>query len=819
MLQDLNYAAKLLWKDKGFTLTAVATLAICIGANAAIFSVVNSVILSPLPIPDSDRIVLMYNSYPKAGAERAAAGVPDHLDRLAEMTDVFEEQALYRDPAMTIGGRDRPERVDGMEVTPSFFRLLRVEPRLGRVFTDDEGEVGEEKKTVLSYALWQQLYGGDESLLGRDLRINDEPYTIVGVMPEDFLYIDPDVRLWIPAAFTEEQKSQRHNNTYESTARLRDGATLGEVRARLDAIVVANDERFPQFKEILANAGFHVQAHFLKDVLVRDIRATLYLLWAGVFFVFLIGAVNITNLMMVRSSVRAKELSMRLALGAGRGRILRQLLTESTILGLLGGAFGFVVGHISLNLLRALGLNEIPRGSEIAMTGAVVVSILLLSFVLGVLLGLIPYLQTMRMNVNTTLRDEGRSGTTGRGARLLRNSLVAAQVAFAFLLLMGAGLMLTSFGEVLTIDPGFRDGETVLTGRLNPPSKRYADGADLRSFAARLLERVRALPGVAEAGVASAVPFGNGFSSSIILAEGYVMDPGESFVSPIYASVSPGYFKSMGISLREGRFFNERDIEGSPGVIIVDERLARRFWPDEIALGKRLFIPSDPEDLLAITEDTKFFTVVGVVGEVKHRALVDTEEAVGAYYFPHHQRPRRGITLTVKTVTEPTSFVGSIRRELAEIDPELPLYGIRTMQERLDDSLQSRRSPMFLFMAFGALALFLASVGLYGVLAYLVTSRTKEIGIRMAIGSDPAGIFRLILKEGVIILAVGFILGVIGSFALSRAIASLLYGVQPLDGGVMASVGFLLVLVALAACSVPAFRATRIHPVEALRAE
>ncbi len=819
MLQDFKYAAKLLWKDKGFTLTAVATLAICIGANAAIFSVVHSVILSPLPVPESDRIVLMYNSYPKAGAERASSGVPDHLDRLSEMADVFEEQALYRDPAMTIGGRDRPERVDGMAVTPSFFRLLRIEPRIGRVFATDEGEIGAEKKTVLSYALWQQLYGGDASALGRDLRINDEPYTVVGVMPEDFLFIDPDIRLWIPAAFTEEQKSQRHNNTYESIARLRDGATLEQVRARLDAIAAANDERFPQFKEILANAGYHIQAHFLKDALVRDIRATLYFLWAGVFFVLLIGAVNITNLMMVRSSVRMKELSMRFALGAGRGRILRQLMTESTVLGILGGIFGFVVGHISLNLLRTLGLNEIPRGSEIEMTGLVTASIVFLSFLLGVLLGLIPFMQTMRMNVNATLREEGRSGTSGRGARVLRNGLVAAQVAFAFLLLMGAGLMLTSFREVLTIDPGFRNGETVLTGRLNPPPMRYAEDTDLRSFSTRLLERVRALPGVTEAGVASSVPLGNGYSSSIILAEGYVMEPGESFISPVYKSVSPGYFESMGISLREGRFFDERDNEDSLGTVIVDERLARKFWPDESAVGNRLFFPTNEEDLLAITEDTEFFAVVGIVGNVKHSALVDTEEAVGAYYFPFRQQPRRGINLTVKTAKEPTSFVGAIRREVAEIDADLPLYDIRTMQERLDNSLQSRRSPMFLFLAFGVLALFLASVGLYGVLAYLVTSRTKEIGIRVAIGSDPAGIFRMILKEGVIILVIGFVLGVASSFALSRFIASLIFGVQPLDGGVMASVGFCLVLVALVACSVPALRATRINPVEALNAD
>ncbi len=347
LFQDLKFGLKLLWKDKSFAITAVATLALCIGANATIFSVINSVVLSPLPVPESDRIVLMYNSYPKAGVERASNGVPDYYDRLRELDDLMEEQAFYNGTGLTLGAEGRPERVSGLSVTPSFFRLLRTEPHLGRIFTEEEGEIGNEKKVLLSYAIWQQLYGGDEAVLGKDLRINDEPYVIVGVMPEDFIYLRPDTRLWIPLAFTAEQKSDdsRHSNSWESIGRLKPGATLEQARAKLDALTAANLELFPAFKEILLNAGFNVQAHFLKDEVVKDIRGTLYLLGAGVFFVLLIGCVNIANLMLVRASVRGKELAMRFALGAGRRRVARQLLTESVLLSVLGGLFGLAIGY------------------------------------------------------------------------------------------------------------------------------------------------------------------------------------------------------------------------------------------------------------------------------------------------------------------------------------------------------------------------------------------------------------------------------------------------------------------------------------------
>jgi predicted permease len=821
LFQDLKFGIKLLWKDKSFAVTAVATLALCIGANATIFSVINSVVLSPLPVPESDRIVLMYNSYPRAGVERASNGVPDYYDRLRELGDLMEEQAFYSGTGLTLGAEGRPERVRGLSVTPSFFRLLRTEPRLGRIFTEEEGEVGNEKKVVLSYSIWQQLYGGDEAVLGKDLRINDEPYVIVGVMPEEFIYLRPDTRLWIPLAFTAEQKSdeRRHNNSWENIGRLKSGATLEQVQAKLDALTAANLELFPAFKEVLQNAGFNVQAHFLKDEVVKDIRGTLYLLGAGVFFVLLIGCVNIANLMLVRASVRGKELAMRFALGAGKGRVTKQLLTESVLLSVLGGLFGLAIGYVGLGLLRTIGLSEIPRGAEIEMTGMVTGLTLLLAFILGILIGGIPIAHIMGVKINDVLREEGRSGTSGRGSRMVRRGLVVVQVAVAFVLLIGAGLLLSSFRQVLRIDPGFRDSESVLTGRVSPPRARYEDDSSLQAFTARVLERVRSLPGVAHAGVTSQIPFGGSYSDSVILAEGYEMQPGESMVSPSRNVVTPGYFEAMGIRLIEGRFFDERDTEESLKTVIVDERLAKKFWPNTSALGKRLYFPTSPQDLMAVTEETEFLSVVGVVGNVKLRALIDPDERVGACYHPYKQNTRRGIVLAIKTNTEPTSLIGPVRREVARVDPQLPFFDTQTMQERVDTSLVTRRSPMMLALVFGAVALFLAAIGIYGVLAYLVTQRTKEIGIRMALGSDAMAVFRLVLKEGVTIVSIGFALGMVGAVSLARYTESVLFGVEPLDGMVLISSAVVLGIVALIACSVPATRATQINPVRALSAE
>jgi predicted permease len=821
LLQDIKFGVKLLWKDKGFAVTAIATLALCIGANAAIFSVINSVILRPLPVPESERLIIGFNSYPNAGVQRASNGVPDYYDRLSELDDVLEEQAMFNNSGLTIGEEGDVERALGLNVTPSFFRLMRVEPILGRVFTEEEGEPGNEQKIVLSYALWQQLYGGDEGVLGRDLRIYSRPYTIVGVMPSTFEGLDPDTDLWRPLAFTEEQKSDgnRHSNNWEYIARLRPGATLERVQAQMDGIVAANLERLPEWQEILTNAGYNVQVHNLQEYLTRDIRPMLYLLWGGVLFVLMIGAVNIANLVLARSSVRMKELATRFSLGAGRWRVSRQLLTESILLTIFGGVFGLLFGYWGLSALRSLGLEDLPRGSEVSMDGFVLAFILCLAVLVGVLISLIPMLQVVRVNMSSVFREEGRTGTSSKGARLVRSSLVVVQVSLAFVLLIGAGLLLASFRQVLSIDPGFRDPEQVLTGGVALPSARYEDGASRRAFMNEALDRIRALPGVVEAGATDTIPFGFNNSDSVILAEGYEMEPGESLVSPSRVVVTPRYFEAMGVELIEGRFYDATDTPESAPVIMVDDRLAQKFWPGESAIGKRMYRPESIEDIAAITEDTVFLDVVGVVRSMKLRALVDADERVGTYFFPYAQSSPSGPTFAVRTAVDPNSLIGAIRAEITAMDPEMPFIMPQTMQTRMAESLVSRRSPMVLALIFGAVALFLAAVGIYGVLAYMVAQRTKEIGIRVALGSGADQIFKLILREGVTILVIGFALGIAGTFALRRVVESQLYEVQSMDPLVLISVVVVLGLVALVACLVPAHRASRVDPIVALRQE
>jgi predicted permease len=819
LIQDIKFSLKLLWKDKGFAATAIATLALCIGANTAIFSVIYAVVLRPLPVPESDRILAIYNSYPNSGILRASNGVPDYFDRLRDMR-VFEEQALFNTPRVTVGEKGSVEQLRAMGVTPSFFRLLRVKPRIGRFFSEEEGEPGKERKVVLSYALWQQLYGGQESALGKDLRIYGNPYTIVGVMPRDFVLVGPEVMLWRPLAFTPEQKSDsnRHSNSYQMIGRLKPGATLEQAQAQIDAINAANLERFPEMKQVLINAGFNTRVLRLQDDVIRDVKSTLILLWGGVLFVLLIGAVNIANIVLARSSVRTRELATRFALGAGRWRVTRQLLTESVVLTGLSALCGLFLGYWGLKLLNYLGLDHIPRANEVALDGVVVVFILGLAFIVGLAIGLIPLVQALHVSLASVFRQDGRTGA-GRGARVLRNSLAVAQIAIALVLLVGAGLLLASFRQVLAINPGFKSPERVLSGSVSLPSIRYRGNSELRAFMSRALESLRRLPGVVEAGATDTIPFGGSGNDSVILAEGYTMKPGESLVSPYRIVVTPGYFEAMGTLLLQGRFFDQRDTETSAPVIIVDDRLARKFWGGRSPIGKRMWRPSSAQDLVHPDEKSRWFAVVGVVHSVKIQALVDTDERVGAYYFPYAQSSSSTITFALRAASEPSGLVSGFRGRIAGLDQELPLYDIRTMEQRIEESLTSRRSPMILSISFGLVALFLAAVGIYGVLAYMVAQRTREIGIRMAMGSTPQGIFQLIFREGVLILAIGFVLGLSGALSLERYVQSLLYGVRPLEPAVLAPVLLLLALVTLAACSIPARRATRVDPITALRCE
>lgn len=817
LMRDVRVGLRLLAKDKAFSLTAMLTLAICLGANTALFSVVHQVLLRPLPVPHPERILLMSNSYPKAGAaDTSNSGVPDYYDRLKAVT-ALGEQALFRHSSVSVGQDGLPLRVRLANVTPSFFGVVQVAPELGRTFTDQEGEVGNEKEVVLSDAFWNSHYGGRRDVLGQELRLDGQPYTVVGVMPASFRDFDPGVLLWRPLAFTAEQRSDahRHSNNYFNIGRLRAGATLQQAQAQVDALNAANLDRFPQYKELLINAGFHTVVDRYPDHLVRHVKPTLYLLWGGALFVLLIGCVNVANLALVRARTRLKELATRLALGAGRGQVARQLVIESTLLALVAAVAGLLIGWAALRSLGALNLNDLPYGGEIGMDGATALFGLALSTAIGIAMGLVPVLRVLPANLTHVLREEGRASTGGRGSRSLRRFLVATQVAFTFVLLVGAGLLLASFRKVLAVDPGF-DPRGVLTASVVLPQSRYPDDDAIRRFSDEALRQVRALPGVKEAGATSTIPFGGSHSDSVIIAEGYQMKPGESVISPNQVGVTPGYFEAMGVRLAEGRFFRESDTKGALPVIMVDERLAKRFWPDQDPIGHRMYYPQDINDLLAVTDKTVFYTVVGVIRNVTLEDLREGKRSVGSYFFPMAQQTSSLLTFAIKTGGEPEALTGGVRRAIASVDRQLPLFDVRTMAQRSDEALVSSRAPAMLSLTFGMVALLLSAVGLYGVLAYLVEQRSREIGIRMALGSSARGIFELVIGEGLVVVAAGFLLGAGGAWLLKRSLASQLFGVSATDPLVLAAATLLLAAVALGASALPARRASRIDPVTVL---
>ena len=547
LLQDLRFAIRLLWKDRGFTVTTVATLALCVGANAAIFAIVHSVLLAPLPFPEPDRLVTVFNSYPGAGALRASNGVPDYYDRLTGVT-AFDEIAVYRTTGATIGGEGggEVERVSSMPVTPSFFRILQTRPHRGSTFTEADGEVGNHRKVILSHGLWQRAFGGRDEALGQDLRINGVPYRVVGVLPATFRFIDPEIQLWTPAAFSAEDRSdsRRHSNNWQQFGRLRPGATVAQAQSQIDAINAANLERFPELRAILINAGFRTQAKPFHADLVEGTQRTLYLLWGGVLCVLLIGGVNVANLVSVRSSTRARELATRHALGASLHRLSRQILTETVLVAAVGGAIGIALGAWAVAAGERFGLGELPRGYEIALSWPVVAFTLALVLAVGLFLGLFPVAALRRANLSQVVREEGRSGTSSRRTTLVRRALVASQVAFALVLLVGAGLLLASFQRVLGVDPGF-DPARLLTGSVSFPAARYQDEAAVHASLNRLLDRIRALPGVEGAGATSTLPISGDHNDSVIIAEGYQMAPGESLISPSRVHISPGYLEAM----------------------------------------------------------------------------------------------------------------------------------------------------------------------------------------------------------------------------------------------------------------------------------
>lgn len=818
LLRDVRFGLKLLLRDKLYGLTVLLTLAVCIGANVAIFSVVHTVVLEPLPYPNADRLAVVFNSYPGAGVERASNGTVDYYMR-RERVDAFQEVALWQGSGNAVGEPGSTEWVRSVRVTPSFFHVLGVEAARGRTFTEDETDPGNELEVVLTHGYWQEQFGGDPAVIGKDLRVDGRPYAVVGVLPEDFEMVEREgARFFMPIPLPPEARDldNWHSNSFQMLARLAPGATVEQAQAQNEALNQALIDQWPapNGRQLLKDAGYSTKVVMAQDDLIRDVRPTLFLLWAGVAFVLLIGCVNIANLILARAYRRAGELATRIALGAERFRLARQVLTEAAVMALLGGLLGVGMAELGLGLISSLGVDSLPRGSDVAIDGSVLLFTLALALGAGVIFGALPVVHVLRSDLSGIFRSETRGGTASRRAVLMRSGLVTGQVALAFLLLSGAGLLFMSFRAAVAVDPGF-EPEGVLTGGFSLPSARYPDGDSRVQLADRLLGQVRSLPGVEEAAVTTQLPFSGDNSSSVILPEGYTLEPGESLLSPFQTWVSPGYFEAMGIGLREGRLFDASDGPDATNALIIDEWLARRYWPDSSPLGKRMMWGTVPEPGQEVPPD-RLFTIVGVVETVKQNDLTSSEH-VGAYYMPYRQQPARSfLMLVVKGPSDPTGLTPALRSTLSRLDPELPFFGVETMESRIADSLTSRRAPMLLLAIFAGVALFLAVVGLYGVLAYSVAQRTREIGIRMAMGSAPGDVFRLVVSQGLRVTGLGLAAGLVASVGAVRVIRSLLFGVQPADPTVLAMVAALLGIVAVAACVLPAYRATRVDPTEAL---
>jgi predicted permease len=813
--RDIQLAVRLLAKERTFTLTVSATLAVCLGANAALFAIVDHVLLRPLPIPAADRIVITGNRYPRAGVDSGyGTSAADYVDRVRE-TDVFEEQALFKMANRAVDESGVPTRVPVMSVTPSFFRLAQVAPSLGRVFADDETEPGRDAKVLLSFALWQRQFAADPGAVGRDLRIDGRPHTIVGVMPKAFALVASDALLWTPLTLTAAERTTHYNESWGYVARLKAGSSIERAQAEIDAINRANLDRFPRLRRVISDTGFHTVVDGLQDSLVKDIRPALHLMWGGALFVLLIGCLNVASLVLARARARTKELATRLALGAGPGRIARQLVTESLVLAAGSAAAGLAAGWIGLRALGRLNLQDLPRGADVQFDASTVAFTVAASGIIGLVLGVLPALAAVPTAPTAFLNDEQRSTTIGSGARRLRRGLVVAQVAFAFVLLIGAGLLFASFRRVLAIDPGFRS-EHVLTASVYLPESRYREEPAARRFSEDVLARIRALPWVDVAGATDTIPFGSNHTNSLILAEGYQMSAGESFISPARVLASSGYFEAIHARLIAGRLFDGHDVATAPGVAIVDQTLAARFWPGVSAIGRRLYRPDDPNNLLAMTPRTQTFTVVGVIAPMKLETLVDPRGQVGACYFPLAQQPARALTFAVRTDADPTMVSQAVRDAIHSVDRELPAFDLQPMERWTTKSLASRRTAMLLSLIFSAIALFLAAVGIYGVLAYLVAHRRKEIGIRLALGASARAAFALVMREGLVVTAIGLGLGAIGVAFLERALRSQLFGITVTDPVVLVVVTGLLASVAAMACAVPAWRASRIDPRVAL---
>ncbi len=814
---DLSYAIRMLIKNPGFTTVAILSLAIGIGANSAIFSVTDALLLRPLPYKDSERLAILWNRSPGLNIAQDWFSPGMYLD-VKTQNQVFDDVAITIGGSFNMTGQGEPERVDGARVSSSLFTLLGASPLLGRLLLPEEDEPGKPPAAILSNGFWERRFGRDPEVLGKTLTLNGNNFTIVGVMPPDF-YLNKEVMpavngirtadILLPLPLSESARTDRDHEDFNIFARLKEGVTVAQAQADMNVIADRMKQQYPG--NYPATGGLTISVVPLLDQVVGDIRLALYVLFGAVGFVLLIACVNVANLLLARATVRQKEMAIRAAVGASRVRLLRQLLTESVLLAITGGVIGLMIALVAVKVLRVFGPENIPRLNSVGVDVKAIAFTFSISLLTGVIFGLVPAFSASRVDLNKVLKDGGRTsqggGTFGRGHYQIRKLLVISEVALSLVLLIGAGLLIRSYRSIARSNPGF-DPHNVLSLRLSLPGIKYSTPDAVSGFYKQLDERVKALPGVEYVGTNYQLPL-----SSVALAwepvtvDGYLPREGESLIISSSGYTNPDYFRAMGIKLLKGRFFNEHDIRGAQEVAIVDDKFAERFWPDQDPIGKRM----------RRGDSGPWRVVVGMVADEREFGA-ETEPPITAY-FPVEQFNIGSRFLVARTTSDPVQLTQSVIKEIQTLDPELPVYDVSTMEQRLYDSLARQRFSMLLLGVFALFAVILAAIGIYGVMAYSVNQRTHEIGIRMALGAQPRNILRLVIRQALILVTVGIAIGLAAAFALTQVMSSLLYGVSTTDALTFALTAFALGAIALFASYIPARRAARVDPMVALRYE
>ena len=805
LLKDISYGIRTLIKSPGFTVVAVLALTLGIGANTAIFSVVNSVLLRPLPYSDPSRLMQLWEASVNRGRKEMPASYPNFAD-WRDQNHVFEQVVAYTDWSFNLTGSGEPERIRSAIVSPAFFSILGINPIRGRVFLSGEDEKGKDLVVVISESLWQRRFNSDPNIVGRSLNIDDKSFVVLGVISRGVQapLMSHEIELWAPVSLASGE-TNRYGHYLSVIARLKPDTTQQQAQADMDTIAGRLEQQYPE-----SNKGLSVRVVSLGEQIVGNFRTSLLVMFGAVVFVLLIAGANVANMLLARAAARQKEMAIRTALGAGRWRIVRQLLTESMLLSLISGILGWLVAVWGIDLLVTLGPADLPRVKEVNIDLRVLGFTLAVSVLTGVLFGLLPALQASRPNLNERLKEGGRSATSGLNRQRLRSFLVISEIALSLVLLVVAGLLIRSFQRLQAVNPGFNPSN-VLTMQLDLSRTKYKTGAQVIAFHDQLLERLKQLPGVQYASARTSVPIASDASYAHVRfnLEGRSTDVSDPPVA-YYNGVSPDYFQTMMVPLLKGRGFSDRDVRGSPNVVIVNDFLARRYFSDGDAIGKRITLEDNPKE-----ED--WVTIVGVVGDTKPREL--RSEPVAELYMPYKQQPERGMSLMIRYRDGGTSVAAAVRNEVLALDKDQPIYSIRTLDSVLSESVATPRFRTLLLGVFAGVALILAGVGIYGVISYAVSQRTHEIGIRMALGAQAADVLTLVLKGGMTLALIGVALGLAGAFALTRLMTTLLFSVRPTDAATFATVSIGLLIVALFACFIPAWRATKVDPLVALRHE